>query len=86
MPTLRKGYRRQAKEKLPNAEKKMISVKPQTRAGKVGDALKKGATTVIKGYLKGTQKLADKVQSVLPETTYDRSGNGGRGRRGRGGR
>ena len=64
----------------------MKSPKPRMRAGKIGDAVKSGAKKVVEGYLKGTQKLADKIQSVLPEVEYDRSGRGGRGRRRPGGR
>ena len=67
-------------------KEKMKSPKPRMRAGKIGDAVKSGAKKVVEGYLKGTQKLADKIQSVLPEVEYDRSGRGGRGRRRPGGR
>ena len=55
-------------------------------AKKVGSAVKKGVKKGLEGYLKGTQKLADKIEDKLPETSYDRSGSGGRGRRRRGGR
>lgn len=78
MPT-RRGYRRRVKK---DDEPSAIG----TAASKVGGAIKTGTKKVLEGYLAGTQKLADKVESVLPEsmTSYDRSGRGGRGRGGRG--
>lgn len=79
MPT-RRGYRGRRTKK--DDEKK---------PSKVASAVKSGTKKVLGGYLNATQKLADKVQSVLPEemTSYDRSGRsrgGYRGRRGRGSR
>lgn len=52
---------------------------------KIKDVAKKG----IEGYLKGTQKLADKITEVLPESMTKpapRSGRGRSGRRGYGSR
>lgn len=55
----------------------------------MGKAMKKAAVKGLKGYLKGTQDLADKISSKLPSSARGsadgRVGRGG-GRRGRGGK
>lgn len=55
----------------------------------MGKVIKKAAEKGINAYLKGTQALADKIESKLPESVRGssdgRRGRGG-GRRGRGGR
>lgn len=51
----------------------------------MGQKIKSTAAKGLNMYLKGTQKLADKIESALPESMTKpspRSGGRGRGRRG----
>ena len=61
---------------------------------KMGDAIKNVAKKGIEGYLKGTQKLADKIDAAIPKGVKDTMkkytqtrirGRRGRGRNGTGG-